>query len=207
MSVLNRNTEGTLSKLVSMIDISAPLDQFLGDLGSLANGLGENTLVVIIRCARIGTRSEQDADYGQLIVFNSMVENGVAEVANVIHVAAQLDELGDERRTLEQVDGIQHERRIGHLVAIQTRDDGDLLLKRRVQAELLMGLVAHRALDHLLNSIYIVVDKTLVLDVLDGSKERINVRHLSGADERMRTATRHECETTFKWQDALASYF
>jgi hypothetical protein len=134
MSVLNRNTEGTLSKLVSMIDISAPLDQFLGDLGSLANGLGENTLVVIIRCARIGTRSEQDADYGQLIVFNSMVENGVAEVANVIHVAAQLDELGDERRTLEQVDGIQHERRIGHLVAIQPSDDGNLLLKRRVRA-------------------------------------------------------------------------
>jgi hypothetical protein len=99
-----------------------------------ANGLGENTLVVIIRCARIGTRSEQDADDGELVVRNCMVENGVAEVADVIHVAAQLDELGDERRTLEQVDGILHERRIGHLVAIQPCDDGDLLLKRCFQA-------------------------------------------------------------------------
>lgn len=32
-----------------------------------------------------------------------------------------------------------------------------------------MSLVAHRALGHLLNSLYIVVNKTLVLDVLDGS--------------------------------------
>jgi hypothetical protein len=35
---------------------------------------------------------------------------------------------------LEQVDGILHERRIGHLVAIQPCDDGDLLLKRCFQA-------------------------------------------------------------------------
>lgn len=134
MSVLNRNTEGTLSKLVSMIDVSTPLNQFLGNLWVRANGLGENTLVVRKRCARIGTRSEQDADDGELVVRNSMVENGIAEVANVIHVAAQLDELGDERRTLEQVDGIRKQGGIGHLVAIQTRDDGDLLFKRRVRA-------------------------------------------------------------------------
>jgi hypothetical protein len=134
MSVLNRNTEGTLSKLVSMIDISSPLDELLGNLWIPANGRGENTLVVRKRCARIGARSEQDADNGQLLVHDSMVENGVAEVTNVIHIAPQLDELENKRRTLEQVDGIQHERGIGHLVAIQTRDDGNLLFKRRIRA-------------------------------------------------------------------------
>jgi hypothetical protein len=79
-----------------MIDISAPLDELLGNLMIDSNGLGENTLVVRKRCARIGARSKQDADDGELVELDSMVENGRAEVANVIHVAAQLDELGGE---------------------------------------------------------------------------------------------------------------
>jgi hypothetical protein len=134
MAVSNCLTEGTCAKLITVVHIGAPLDELLGNLMIDSNGLGENTLVVRKRCARIGARREQDADAGELVKRNCMVENGVAEVANVIHVAAQLDELGDERRTLEQVDGIRKQGGIGHLVAIQTRDDGDLLFKRRVRA-------------------------------------------------------------------------
>jgi hypothetical protein len=54
-----------------------------------------------------------------------------------------------------------------------------------------MGLVAHRALDHLLKSVNIIVNKTLCLDFLDGSEECVNVRHMKSANKRMLTTTRH----------------